>query len=93
MDGTNLTAQQIERIVKGCANYKRIQILDLVEKQPEISLHDISETLQIGLKTTSEHVRRLAVAGLVLKRSDGRWVRHTLTGRGVSVLAFLRTLE
>ncbi len=85
--------RRLERIMKGVANHRRIQILDLLERQPELSLHEISEILNINLKTASEHVRRLSIAGLVMKRSAGTSVRHKLTSRGVSILKFLRTLE
>ena len=56
-------------------------------------LQEICDRLAIGLKTASEHVRRMNIAGLVLKLNDGRWVRHKLTKRGTDILTFLRTLE
>jgi len=85
--------RELERIIKGAANHRRIEILMLLEKEPELSVFEISDTLRINFKTGSEHIRRLAIAGLVMKRSDGNSVRHALTGRGQSILKFLRTLE
>ena len=84
---------QLERIVKGFANHRRIQILELLREKPELSILDIAEILNVNFKTISEHVRRLAAAEFVLKRSDGHSVRHKITNRGVQVLKFLRTLE
>jgi len=83
----------IERIVKGFANHRRIQILELLKKEPEFSVLDISNTLNINFKTASEHIRRLAISGLVMKRSDGVNIRHKLTARGEYILKFLRMLE
>lgn len=85
--------RRLERFVKGFANHRRIQILQLLERQPELSVVDISERLQTNFKTISEHIRRLAIAGLVLKRSAGNSVLHKLTDQAQSVLKFLRTLE
>ena len=85
--------RRLERIVKGFANHRRIQILDFLRAHPESSLQEISEQTGTGLKTASEHVRRMAMAGLVLKRYEGTWVRHKLTRRGLIILKFLRTLE
>lgn len=34
---------------------------------------------EIELKTASEHLRRLSIAGLILKLNEGRKVRHALT--------------
>jgi len=87
------TYRQIERIVKGFANHRRIEILELLKKEPELSVIEISEKLKINFKTASEHIRRLAIAGLVMKRSDWKSVRHKLTKQGELVLTFLRMLE
>ena len=87
------TPKQLERIVKGFANHRRIQIMSLLKTEPELSLGGISKRLKLDIKTASAHVIRLATAGLVLKRSEGRQVRHGLTRRGEAILTFLRTLE
>jgi predicted transcriptional regulator len=82
-----------ERIVKGFANHRRIQILELIGEEPELSILDISKKLRVNFRTISEHIRRMAIAGLLMKRSSGNSVRHKLTDRGKSILMFLRTLE
>ena len=84
---------QLERIIKGAANHRRIEILELLRSKPELSVINISEILNINFKTASEHIRRLAIAGFVLKRSDGHSVRHKITSQGLQILKFLRTLE
>ena len=82
-----------ERILKGAANHWRIKIMMLLKDEPELSLAEIVERLKINFKTGSEHVRRLAIAGLVLKRYEGNFVRHKLTVAGETILKFLRILE
>jgi len=85
--------RQLERIVKGFANHRRIEILELIQREPELSVMQIADRLKINFKTISEHVRRLAIAGLVLKRNQGSSVCHKVADRGVVILKFLRTLE
>ncbi|MBI3627740.1 MAG: winged helix-turn-helix transcriptional regulator [Candidatus Sungbacteria bacterium] len=85
--------KQLEKIAKGFSNHRRIQILDLLQKYPELSVADIAEALGVNFKTISEHIRRLAEAGLVLKRYEAQTVRHKLTPRGIGILKFLRILE
>ena len=85
--------RRLERTVKGYANHRRIEIMMLLEKQPELSVIEIAETLGVNFKTISEHTRRLAMAGIVLKRSDSSSVRHVLSVTGKLILKFLRTLE
>ena len=84
---------QLQGIVKGFANHRRIEILELLKNQPELSVDDISKMLKVNFKTVSDHIRRLAIAGLVLKRSDGSSIRHKVSDRGIFILKFLRTLE
>lgn len=85
--------RELERIIKGCSNHRRIEMLITLERMPEQNLLELSETLKINMKTGSDHLRRLAIAGLVMKRHEGASVRHALTSRGKIILKFLRTLE
>lgn len=87
------TYRELEKIVKGFSNHRRIEILELLERRPELSLSEISARLKINFKTSSEHVRRLAISGLVYKRNRGNSVLHKLTTRSESILKFLRILE
>jgi len=84
---------KLERLVRGFSNHRRIEIMDLLFRDPELSVEEISERLDINFKTGSEHIRRLAIAGLVIKRHAGNNVRHKLTESGLAILKFLRTLE
>ena len=89
----NKSYYELERIVKGIANHRRIEILELLGKKPEMSVTEIAEKVKSNFKTTSEHIRRMAIAGLLMKRSDSKSVRHKLTKRGELILTFLRMLE
>mgnify|MGYP001615339143 FL=1 len=84
---------KLERIVKGFANHRRLQILDLLKKEPELSVDDIARRLHIGYENTSDHIRKLAIAGLVMKRNRGTSVVHKLTHRAESILVFCKKLE
>ena len=87
------TFRQLERIIKGGANHRRLQIMALLEKEPELSIVEIAKKLDVNIKTISMHVTRLAFSGLVLKRSDVSSVRQKLTKNGESILLFCRTIE
>ena len=88
-----LPFRQLEHIVKGFANHRRLEILDLLQRTPELSVEEISEKLSIGYMNASDHIRKLAIAGLVLKRSDGVSVRHKVTQRAINILVFCKRLE
>ena len=83
----------LERLVRGFSNHRRIQIMEILKKTPEMSVDEIAKLLVINYKTVADHLRRLAIAGLVLKKSDSVSIRHKLTNRAEHILKFLRTLE
>ncbi|MBU0998755.1 ArsR family transcriptional regulator [Patescibacteria group bacterium] len=87
------TNRELERIVKGFANHRRLQVLELLYKEPELSVQDISEKLKSEFKNISAHINKMVIAGLVMKRSEGNLVRHKLTNRGKSILQFVRIIE
>ncbi len=92
-EGRQKNYRTLERLVRGFANHRRIQLMDVLKNTPEMSVDEISDSLNINYKTTSDHLRRLAIAGLVFKKSDSVSIRHKLTKRAEYVLKFLRTLE
>ncbi|MEK7170263.1 MAG: winged helix-turn-helix domain-containing protein [Patescibacteria group bacterium] len=87
------TYRELERMVRGFANHRRIQIMEILKKKPEMSVDEIATFLNISYKTVADHVRRLAIAGLVLKRNQDVSVRHRLTDQAEYILKFLITLE
>ena len=88
-----LNYRNVERLIKGVANHNRLKILELLKKSPELSVMDISDKLKIGYENTSDHIRKMAIAGLLMKRSDGPNVRHKLTPRADIILAFCKRLK
>ena len=90
---TDGSYRKLERIVKGFANHRRLKMLNLLKMEPELSVEEISERLNIGYENASDHVRKLAIAGLVFKRNDGSAVRHKLTPRAESILVFCKRLQ
>jgi DNA-binding transcriptional ArsR family regulator len=85
--------KKAEKIVKGFANHWRIRILELLKKSPDLSVDQITENLGANFVTTSVHIRKLADAGLVAKRYQGRFVLHNLTKRGKDILIFCKMLK
>ena len=85
--------KQLERITRGFSNHRRIQFLDSIDRSPELSVEEVATKLKVNYKTSAEHMRRLAIAGLIIKRNEGAAVRHKLSDRGTTILKFLRTLE
>lgn len=84
---------ELEKIIKGFSNHHRIRILEVIEKDSNMTLLDIAEKLRINFKTAGEHTRKLALAGLIDKKYKGASVQHKITDRGKQALKFCRILE
>lgn len=84
-------SRKLERVFKGASNHWRIEILILVEKRPEITLHDMADKLQANFKTISEHTKKLVAAGLIRKKYLGREVTHELSPYGEKVCEILKS--
>lgn len=84
------STKKLERIFKGAANHRRIEILFLLKKNPNMALFAISQRLKCNLKTIAEHTRRLVIAGLVDKRRYDNTVLHTLSPYGEKMVEILK---
>jgi len=85
--------KRLERIFKGVANHRRIDILFLLKKHPNLSLMGISQSLNCNLKTIAEHTRRLALAGLIDKSRLDNQTLHRLSPYGEKILEFVKDLK
>ena len=84
------TTKQLERYFKGVANHRRLEILNLVNKNDGVTLGQISEILDKNIKTISEHTRRLVHAGLLNKKYKGLEVEHSLSPYGKRFIEFIK---
>jgi len=89
----SLQYKKIAKIIKGFANHRRIQVLELLEKTPNLSVDDISTNLDVNFVTIADHVRKLSDTGLVVKSYKGRFVIHKITNTGKNILSFCKMLK
>jgi len=83
----------LEKITKGVANHRRLEILYLLYHSPGQSVSEIAEILEVNFRTASDHTRKLVNSNLATKRSDSVSVRHVLTNIGEKLLIFLDELS
>ncbi|GAB2687027.1 ArsR/SmtB family transcription factor [Thalassiella azotivora] len=63
----------------------RLELLDLLAQGPR-SVDDLAGAADLGLSTCSAHLQRLAAAGLVTARRDGKRIWYSLAGDDVAAL-------
>ena len=86
------TLKGYEKVMKGAANARRIEILMLLTEHAELSLTDIARRVNGDFRTVGEHMRKLVLSGLISKKSDGNSMQHHITDLGRRILKFVRTL-
>jgi DNA-binding MarR family transcriptional regulator len=84
---------KIETIVKGFANYRRIQIIYLISYEKGLSVNNIADRLNIGFRSVSQHLDKMYKGGLVSRRHRGVEVIYETTSRGREVTEFIKALE
>jgi len=90
----NLKGRQkfrLERVGKGIANHRRIQILATLSVYPDQSLTELVRKLKVEPPTASEHLQKMVNAGLVHKYKQGNRVLHALSPLGLAAVEFLET--
>ncbi|OHA87946.1 MAG: hypothetical protein A2653_01800 [Candidatus Zambryskibacteria bacterium RIFCSPHIGHO2_01_FULL_43_25] len=83
---------ELEKVFKGVSNHRRLEVLFLLNTQPNLSTDDIVEKLNINYQTGSQHIRKLVGAGLVSTHRKGSAVLHVLSPLGVKVLYFSKNI-
>ena len=93
MASLNKPANTQERIFKGLANHRRLQILRILKSRGPVSLDKVAEICGIQAPTACEHARKLRLVGLVFRRRLRRCIHLELTERGEFALEWAPRLE
>jgi len=93
MTGLKKPENSQERIFKGLANHRRLQILRILQNRGPVSLDKVAEICGIQAPTACEHARKLRLAGLVFRRRLRRCIHLELTERGEVALHLAPRLE
>jgi ArsR family transcriptional regulator len=71
-------------LCKTLSNPKRLEILDILKDEKEISVNKLAEKLEIPKANTSQHLAVLRQAGVVSTRKDGINVYYSLRSHKIS---------
>ena len=70
--------RKVVNVFKALSNEKRLKILEVVERSKSLSVTDITHATRYPYKTVSNHLQKLALAGLIKLDRDKFWVRSDL---------------
>jgi ArsR family transcriptional regulator len=83
--------QELELILKGCADETRLRLLNLLSDNTEVCVCDLVEVLELSQPKVSRHLAYLRRAGLVRDRKNGLWVYYRLADSASSETAPILT--
>jgi DNA-binding transcriptional ArsR family regulator len=82
--------KDLEIILKGLANKKRLMILDFLNRTGENDTGTIADYLNTDYKIMIPHLEKLLRAGLITKRRKGLIVHYQISNLGRRILLLLK---
>lgn len=80
-------AERLAGVLKAIADPARLQLLGLLSEGEATCGELIAGIGRLSQATVSHHLRILAAAGLIERRKEGVYVRHTLVRAGIGAVA------
>lgn len=71
--------KKLERIIKGLANGRRLEILNYLRKEKEAPVGDIARAIKLSIKSTSKHLGILAAVDIVEKEKRSLLVFYKIS--------------
>lgn len=79
--------KDLEKVLKALANERRLKILKILKKEPELSVGEIAEEIGLSFRSTSRHLTLLYRAGILEQERRANLVEYTIAKPMPSVLS------
>lgn len=74
----NEKLQESSEILRALAHPLRMKILEFIDQNDTINVNKIYNTLKLEQSITSQHLRILRLAGIVLTQRDGKFIHYSI---------------
>lgn len=74
----NEKLQESSEILRALAHPLRMKILEFIDQNDIINVNKIYNTLKLEQSITSQHLRILRLAGIVLTERDGKFIHYSI---------------
>lgn len=78
--------QESSDILRALAHPLRMRILEFIDKHKTINVNKIYNTLKLEQSITSQHLRILRSAGIVITKRDGKFIHYSLDYSKISTV-------
>jgi DNA-binding transcriptional ArsR family regulator len=70
--------QSSSEILRALAHPLRLKILEFIDQNESINVNKIYNTLKLEQSITSQHLRILRLAGLVITQREGKYIHYSI---------------
>lgn len=70
--------KELEKVLKALANERRLKILKILKKEPELSVGEIAEEIGLSFRSTSRHLTLLYRAGILEQERKANLVEYNI---------------
>ncbi len=74
----NEKLQVSSEILRALAHPLRMKILEFIDKHKTINVNKIYNTLKLEQSITSQHLRILRIAGIVITNREGKFIHYSI---------------
>lgn len=74
----NEKLQVSSEILRALAHPLRMKILEFIDKHKTINVNKIYNTLKLEQSITSQHLRILRIAGIVVTKREGKFIHYSI---------------
>ena len=86
--------EALEAFSKSFSDINRLKIIALIDREKELCVCEISDTLSIAQPLVSRHLKQLRKAGIVQSRQEGKWMIYRIHSQPTKILqAYLEELK
>ena len=71
--------EQVVQIAKVLSDINRVKIIALMQREKELCVCEICDTLELSQPLVSRHLKQMREAKLVQTRKDGKWMVYSLS--------------
>ncbi len=82
----SVNLKELEKILKGLGNRRRLAIVQFLKKNSGASVGDIAEAIKLSYKSTSHHLRIMTAAGILSRDQQSAEASYSLAASSDKVL-------
>ncbi|UFH58177.1 ArsR/SmtB family transcription factor [Sulfurovum mangrovi] len=71
--------ENLLQISKAFSDLNRINITALIQREQELCVCEICDTLDLSQPLVSRHLKQLKEAGILQSHQDGKWIIYSIT--------------